>query len=198
MKAITILLVLALIGAAVGASFIYSGLYDIGADAPHWPAVSRAIETLRDRSVAARLADNAAAPDLHDSSLIAKGAEHYAAMCTGCHLAPGMEESELRAGLYPQPPKLAEQSGEDPAEQFWIIKHGLKLTAMPAWGQTHDDAAIWALVAFVQQLPGMTPQAYAAATGAHAEGESHHHHHGNEPGEQGTPKVEQMNHPQGR
>jgi len=80
-------------------------------------------------------------------------------MCTGCHLAPGMGDSEIRPGLYPQPPNLS-QEPVDPSEAFWVIKHGIKMSAMPAWGRTHDDATIWDMVAFVQQLPHLTPAQY--------------------------------------
>ena len=183
MKTITILVVLAIVGLAAGAVFIYSGVYNIGADEPHWPLVFKAIDTLRDRSVAAHSREIQQVPNLQDPKLIAEGAEHYSAMCTGCHLAPGMEDSEIRAGLYPKPPNFSESSDGTPAEQFWIIKHGVKLTAMAAWGRTHNDDAIWGLVAFVQQLPGMTPEAYAAATGRESGDAGHHHHHAEESAE---------------
>ena len=49
---------------------------------------------------------------------------------------------------------------------FWIIKHGIKMSAMPAWGKTLDDAAIWDLVAFVRKLPEMTPETYAQLSNA--------------------------------
>ena len=39
-----------------------------------------------------------------------------------------------------------------PAEQFWIIKHGVKMTGMPAWGVTHDDEMLWDVVALVRKL----------------------------------------------
>jgi mono/diheme cytochrome c family protein len=155
---------------AAGACFVISGSYDVGADVPHAPATFLLIEELREHSIARR-AGSIAVPPLDDPSLVAAGAEHYAAMCTGCHLAPGMEGSELRAGLYPQPPKLAASPAMPAAQQFWVIKHGIKLTAMPAWGTTHDDAAIWRLVAFLQQLPGMSEQRYRELTA-----NGHHHH----------------------
>jgi len=50
----------------------------------------------------------------------------------------------------------------DPRVVFWTIKHGIKMSAMPAWGFSHDDATIWSMVAFVQKLPGMTPAEYKA------------------------------------
>jgi hypothetical protein len=43
-----------------------------------------------------------------------------------------------------------------------VIKHGIKMSAMPAWGPSHDDATIWSMVAFLQKLPEMTPAQYKA------------------------------------
>ena len=57
-----------------------------------------------------------------------------------------------------------EHSGRAPAEQFWIIKHGIKFTAMPAWGKTHSDSEIWGLVAFLQKLPTLTSEQYRQMT----------------------------------
>jgi mono/diheme cytochrome c family protein len=158
-----------------GLGFVYSGIYDVAADSPHWPVTYRLLQSLRDRSIAVRARSEAAPPALDDPKLIAMGAEHYDEMCTGCHLAPGMEDSELRAGLYPKPPKLAQVGARrSPAERFWIIKHGVKMTAMPAWGTSHDDHAIWAMVAFVGKLPQLSPAAYRELVGS---GGDHDHEH---------------------
>ena len=91
--------------------------------------------------------------------MILKGAGQYAAMCASCHLAPGQATSELRQGLYPLPPDLTTEK-VDPRRAFWVIKHGVKMSAMPAWGTGHDDATLWSLVAFLQVLPGLTTQQY--------------------------------------
>lgn len=88
--------------------------------------------------------------DLKSSQRIAAGAGLYNEMCTGCHLGPGVERSELSQGLYPLAPELARGDDLTAAEQFWVIKHGVKLTAMPAWGKTHDDQLIWDMVAFIR------------------------------------------------
>jgi mono/diheme cytochrome c family protein len=146
--------------AVVAAAYVLLGFYDIGADAPHWKPTYAVLATLRDRSIQTR-AKNLAPPNLEDPQLILKGAGQYAAMCTGCHLAPGMRDSEIRSGLYPQPPNLAQQS-VDPKAAFWAIRHGIKISAMPAWGSGHDDATIWSMVAFLGKLPGMTPAEYRA------------------------------------
>jgi mono/diheme cytochrome c family protein len=175
MRFITTLLLAVIVLTLAGAAFVASGMYGIGADEPHWEITARAIDLLRNRSIETH-ARGIAVPDLQDPKRLAEGAEHYAAMCTGCHLAPGMDDSELRKGLYPKPPNFAQHAVGDPAQAFWIIKHGVKLTAMPAWGTSHDDDAIWGLVAFVRQLPHMTPEQYRQATGGAAEHEHHHHH----------------------
>jgi mono/diheme cytochrome c family protein len=140
------------------ALFVYSGRYNMGADAPHWAATLGLITTLRERSIAAHSAD-LQAPDLRDSALISQGAGHYAAMCVDCHLAPGVANSEIRPGLYPQPPDLANVRIA-PKIAFWAIKHGIKMSAMPAWGASHDDAAIWSMVAFLQKLPDLDAAQY--------------------------------------
>jgi hypothetical protein len=46
---------------------------------------------------------------------------------------------------------------------FWTIKHGIKMSAIPAWGKSHDDEAIWNMVAFVRKAPGMSAPDYRAS-----------------------------------
>jgi mono/diheme cytochrome c family protein len=154
---ITVAAVLIVLAVGAGA-FVFSGMYNIGADDHHTKPVFMALQTLRDRSIHQR-SKSLEMPDLKDPALVLKGAGQYTAMCTDCHLSPGMTDSEIRPGLYPQPPNLS-QVRIDPRDAFWAIKHGLKMTAMPAWGLSHDDATIWSLVAFVQRLPDMSPQEY--------------------------------------
>jgi mono/diheme cytochrome c family protein len=167
----------ALVAAVGGAAFLWSGHYDVGADTPHDPLVFRLLDSLRRRSIEAQSRD-IKVPDLESAAMIAEGAEHYSAMCTGCHLAPGMDDTEIRPGLYPQPPKLADVGSREPRETFWVIKHGIKMSGMPAWGTTHDDAAIWNMVAFVRKLPDISAEQYRAMTrDAAGDDEEHEHQH---------------------
>ncbi|MEJ6521838.1 cytochrome c [Shewanella bicestrii] len=151
---IALLIFLCLISAGV----IYSGLYNIGADAHHTKPVYEALKMLRQRSIEQH-AKGIQVPNLDDPALILKGAGQYAAMCTGCHLAPGKANSEIRPGLYPQPPNLSLHRVA-PNEAFWVIKHGIKMSAMPAWGVSHDDPTIWSMVAFLMKLPDLSPAQY--------------------------------------
>ncbi|HEX7054082.1 MAG TPA: cytochrome c [Burkholderiales bacterium] len=188
---LAILAVLALLVAAA-AGIAYSGAYNVAADEPHWRLTERLLALVRERSIEAR-AGRIDVPDLEDAKRIAEGAGHYAEMCQGCHLAPGMEDTELRKGLQPRPTDLTRER-VDPRRAFWIVKHGIKMTGMPAWGTTHDDETLWGVVAFLRKLPGMDEQRYrelVARAGPHSPmqhgepagktGHSHSHSHGAKP-----------------
>jgi mono/diheme cytochrome c family protein len=176
-----ILAALLALGAAAGL-YAWSGAYDVGADVPHWRATERFLAFARERAIA-RHAAGIAAPALDDEARIRRGAQHYAQMCASCHLTPGMRDTELRKGLYPLPPDLARQGVADPAAAFWTVKHGVKLTAMAAWGRSHDDAAIWDMVAFLRRLPALDEAGFEALAGSagndgHGGMDGHHHHVG--------------------
>ena len=149
------------IGAA-GLGFVYSGAYNFAADVPHTRLVYWLLDTARDRSVTARAQSVVVPGDLASPARIVAGAGLYGDMCSGCHLAPGMEKTEIAQGLYPAAPELAHGTDLTPAEEFWIIKHGIKMTGMAAWGKTHNDMLIWDMVAFLQKLPSLSPETYKA------------------------------------
>ena len=167
---------------AIIAAIVALGVYNVAADAPQNPLVVHFIGLVRERSIDVRAAA-VEVPPLDRPDMITDGASDYDEMCTGCHLAPGMAENEMRPGLDPKPPLLARGKPGDAKEQFWIVKHGIQMTAMPAWGRTHSDEEIWNIVAFLQRLPGLSPQTYRALV---AKGGGHHHH---EMGEAGHMKM---------
>jgi len=149
-----------------GGLFIESGFYDIGADDHHTKIVLSAIEQLRNRSIDVR-ADAVEVSAVEDPKRVAAGARRYAALCVGCHLAPGVTKSDIRPGLYPHPPNLAQEDIKDIRRAFWIVKHGIKMSAMPAWGKSLDDATIWDIVAFVRKMPEMTADTYQEIAQGH-------------------------------
>lgn len=178
---ITTLLVAGAVGSAAVLGTAYFGLVNVGADDPHLPAVHAFLAMARDRSIEVRARD-IEVPDLKDAALIKAGAGNYNAMCIGCHLAPGVEKTELSQALYPSPPDLTKVGvGDDPAAAFWTIKHGIKATGMPAWGKSMGDEYIWGIVAFLDQLPQMNSEQYkalVATSGGHQHGGSGHAEHG--------------------
>ena len=151
-----------LVAAAAGAAGVYLGVYDVAADVPHTRPVHWLLEVARDRAVAVRARGVSVPADLQDSARVTVGAGLYDDMCSSCHLAPGMQKTEISQGLNPNAPELNRPSDLTPAEQFWIIKHGIKMTGMPAWGRTHSDTLIWDMIAFLQKLPSLSPGQYTA------------------------------------
>ncbi|WP_404440646.1 c-type cytochrome [Stutzerimonas chloritidismutans] len=173
LKTLATLLLAALVLILIGAGVVYSGAVDVAADTPHSAPIRALLETARERSIAVR-ADDILVPDLSDAELIQSGAGNYDAMCAMCHLAPGVQSTELSNALNPAPPDLTDANRKhEPAHDFWTIKHGIKATGMPAWGQSMDDRYIWGLIALLEQLPALTPmdyQALVAASGGHQHG----------------------------
>ena len=163
LKVILTLIAVLLLGALGATLFVAAGFYNIGADDHHTKAVLALITQLRDRSIEARL--GSIQPQLAATpAMLKSGAEYYASLCVTCHLAPGVPKADLRTGLYPHPPNLAQEDIQESRRAFWVIKHGIKMSAMPAWGKTLDDAAIWDVVAFVRKMPSLTPEQYQELT----------------------------------
>lgn len=159
--------------AAVGLFVVYTGAYNVAATEEHASVTRWAFDTTFHNSVERR-ADGIVAPESVTSEMVAAGAESYKSMCEHCHAGPGVERSKWASGMRPRPPHLAEAAAKwEPEEVFWIVRHGVKMSGMPAFGPTHDDETLWGIVAFVKQLPALTPEQYAALGDATAQGGGH-------------------------
>ena len=171
MRIITSLFLAALVVAIAISALIYAGIYDVAATEPHWSVTTWLLETARVRSIKVYSAGIQVPPGLDDPAKVLIGVEHYAAHCAVCHGAPGVPKGDIARGLYPPPPDLAKTAPlYTTAQLFWIAKHGIKMTGMPAWSD-HSDDELWAIVAYLEKLPGMSEQDYArllAASMAHA------------------------------
>lgn len=175
------ILVAAIAAVASATALMFGGFVSVAADEPHHPVVFSLLDTARERSIERHSATITVPADLDDTERVRKGAGNYAAMCADCHLSPGVDESEIRLGLYPTPPNLAARAhGHDddegvlnPAEAFWVIKHGVKASGMPAWGRGGmTDEDIWNLVALLKAMPRMGLAEYRAWVSS-SEGHSH-------------------------
>jgi mono/diheme cytochrome c family protein len=154
---------------AAGVAFIYSGFYPVAATVPHNPVIAWVLDTTMENSVRYHATDLSPPFPIDDPQLIRQGAGLYHEDCQVCHGGPGVERSELAKGLLPEPPDLGKAADEwTPAELHWIVKHGIKMTGMPAWGPTHTDPELWALVAFIRRLDKFTPEQFKALGSAAA------------------------------
>lgn len=167
-----------------GFAFIYSGIYDVTARDEHSALSKWVLHTTMEKSVQARVSDLDVPANLASKEMIRKGARAYDQLCAACHLKPGQDNTLLRQGLNPTPPSLTEAGHFGPAEQFWVIKNGIKMTGMPAWGSTHADKDLWELTAFIRRLPSLSEDQYnrlvQSDSGLQAKADDGHaHDHGN-------------------
>lgn len=160
------LIVSAVVVVGSAATYIYSGMFDIAAIHPDNPAMAWVIHEVSDRAVAARVSENVAPEGFDKPERILAGAKLYAENCVVCHGGPGLAPSKISMGLNPQPPNLFRAGRDaDPAEQFWFIKNGIKMTAMPGFAASLKDDEIWSLAAFVKSASGISAQDFSSKTG---------------------------------
>lgn len=161
MRALGLAFLIIILFCAAGILYLYSGYYDISATRPHWSTTAWLIEQARERSVEFH-SKEIKPPDLKDPKLLRIGAEEYHEMCQLCHGAPGQKALGFTGGLYPKPPNLASREIQEmsDAEAFWIVKNGIKLTGMPAFGPGHNENTLWGIVSFWRRLPILSPEQY--------------------------------------
>jgi len=147
------------------AAFVWFGLYDVAATSRHTTPVAWFLHFVMRRSVAAN-APELKVPDLNDPALILRGGLYYPSGCAACHGAPGQLASPIAQQMTPTPPALyGAWQDFDPSQLFWIIRNGVKMTAMPGWPAPERLDEIWAMVAFVEHLRTLTTPDYRALVG---------------------------------
>ncbi|WP_458758474.1 c-type cytochrome [Afipia sp. TerB] len=141
--------------------FAWAGVFHVGASSGHWRVTNWALHTAMRVAVKAYAAVEVEPPESLPRQDVSVAASHFAPGCAVCHGAPGEQRSPALVAALPPPPDLAGKVGEwSDAELFWIVKHGIRYTGMPAWpAQTRDDE-VWAMVAFLRELPGMSVERY--------------------------------------
>lgn len=140
----------------------WSGVYNIAASRGHWAAVEWFLTFGMQSSVRTH-ALGIDPPPLDDSDLVALGAGHFHGGCAYCHGAPGMSRNPVALSMLPPPPELSTSMRPwRDRELFWIVKHGIKYTGMPAWTVQSRDDEVWSVVAFLRRMPGMQPDRYRA------------------------------------
>ncbi|GAP36164.1 di-heme cytochrome c (Class I) [Piscinibacter sakaiensis] len=150
--------------AGAGTAVVFGGLYDVSAVHQHLPLTYDLLKTAMRQAVRLR-ARGTEVPALDDPVLQARGLAHFRRHCVACHGAPGEAPEPFARGLTPLPSNLVDVARRrPPAELFWVAKHGLKMTGMPAWNARLADEDLWATVAFIVQLPRLSPADYRALT----------------------------------
>jgi cytochrome c553 len=150
---------LAVLGAA-GFLVAASGIVPIKASSGHWAITAWLLHFSMRRSVATHTL-GLKAPSLDDPNLVLQGAGHYETGCRPCHGGPDLQHPRIPQQMTPHPPYLPPRVSEwDADELFYIVKHGVKFTGMPAWPAQQRDDEVWAMVAFLRTLPELDAEGY--------------------------------------
>lgn len=137
-----------------------SGLIPVKASSGHWPITEWFLRFAMRRSVATHSLF-VKVPPLDDHALVLKGATHFDIGCRSCHGAPGERPPRMAQAMLPRPPELVPRiQASNPKRLFYVVKHGLKFTGMPAWPAPHRDDEVWAVVAFLLKLPSIDSAEY--------------------------------------
>lgn len=160
------LLLAAVLGAGAGFVVFRAGWYDIGASTQHLQPVYSLLEQGMHHSVRHH-AKTVLTPSLGAPAQVLRGAGLYRDHCVQCHGGPGTAPAPHGMSMQPVPGPLVDASGRwKPHELYWITRHGIKMSGMPAWEARLDEADTWAIVAFLVRLPGLDARAYRELTAA--------------------------------
>ncbi|MDX8518394.1 c-type cytochrome [Mesorhizobium dulcispinae] len=166
------------------AGYTYAGFYNVAASEQDVNVIRWLLETIRNNSIERHAGHNVSPGRLlDDPEMIRTGGHHYKEEgCVACHGGPGISRAEFAMNMQPQPPDLKRAATTlNDAELYWVLQNGIKMTGMPAFGPTHNQEELWAMVAFVRRLPQMSLSEYEKITEA-SEGGGHHQAEGKDHG----------------
>ncbi|MBT9369106.1 c-type cytochrome [Rhizobium sp. CSW-27] len=159
-----------LVAAAIAAPLLglvlaWSGLVGIGAASGHWPITDWFLHwSMRSSTRTAAL--GISVPPLDNPQMLPMAAGHFEQGCAMCHGSPAAPRSAVVFGMLPVPPDLKPRVPIwSDAELFQIVQHGVRFTGMPAWPSQQREDEVWAMVAFLRKLPGMTASEYRQLAG---------------------------------
>ena len=153
---------LLIVGVVGGLIFMYSGVFNVAASVEDSSVLNWALVTVRESSIMLHARDVIAPLDkmVADTD---NGFRLYRQECAMCHTPVGRSPKNMAVGFNPQAPRF--DSPDDvmsTKEVFWVTKHGIRFTGMPAWGPSLTDKEILDVTAFITNLSKMTAADYNA------------------------------------
>lgn len=148
------LAVIALVGATLASSFDLSALPDPGRFETSVADGAKNFLVHREARRSSIKETSLAQGDLDNAQNI------FGSECATCHGNDGRTPTDIGRGLYPRAPDLGSDEAQhwsDP-EMFWIIRNGIRLTGMPAFGNQLTDQETWGLVHYLRTLRASTPK----------------------------------------
>ncbi len=142
------------------AAVVASGIMPVKASSRHWAITDATLEFASTRSVQTN-SIGIEVPPLDEPGMLRLGAATYERNCAWCHGSPLQKYPAVPQAMLPTPPLLTTASiNWEPNELFYIAKHGIMFTGMPAWPTQARDDDIWPVVAFVREMGSMDAEVY--------------------------------------
>lgn len=144
---------------ALGLVFALMGFVSMSADNPPSKIETTLAGHAMDASIA-RAAPKMTNPVSADEANLAAGARLYRDHCTLCHGDPEHPKSPLADSLNPPAPQFMNDIPDKPEDQnFYILEHGIRWTAMPSWKIVLSEQQIWQTVTFLSHMHDLPPSA---------------------------------------
>ncbi len=138
----------------------WSGWYNIGATSQHLQPVYMVLNRGLHYSVRNH-AEDVVVPTIGTPAQVLRGAAVYRDNCLQCHGGPGVAPDPIGMAMQPIPGPLIDASTRwKPRELYWITKHGIKMSGMPAWEYHMSEADMWNVVSFLTVLPTLPPPVF--------------------------------------
>ncbi|MGE0799360.1 MAG: c-type cytochrome [Lautropia sp.] len=153
----------AAVAGAGATAYVWYGGYDVASLAQHTQPVHSLLAQAMKQSVRRRAHD--IEPPVERLAARERGAALYRQHCEDCHGGPGVAPVAAALSMQPLPGPLIDAARRwRPNELYWITRNGIKMSGMPAWAYRLPDLDLWAVVAFVESLPLLSPQDYRERT----------------------------------
>jgi thiosulfate dehydrogenase len=144
---------------ALGLLFALRGFVSMRADNPPSKIEATLAGHAVDASIA-RAASKVTNPLTADEANLVAGAHLYRDHCTLCHGDPAHPKSLLADSLNPPAPQFMNDMADMPENQnFYILQHGIRWTAMPSWKNVLTEQQVWQLVTFLSHMHDLPPAA---------------------------------------
>ncbi|EJE51751.1 cytochrome c2 [Acidovorax sp. CF316] len=159
------MLAVAVLAAAAGFATVYLGLYNVAASEQHFKPLYQLLETAMHQSVKLRARTGVDEPPPFDEAMVLRGAGCYRDQCLQCHGGPGVPQGDIGKSMQPLPGPLVDAARRWSArEMYWLTRHGIRMSGMPAWEHRMDEEELWSTVAFLQRLPDLDVAAFRQIT----------------------------------
>jgi mono/diheme cytochrome c family protein len=151
-------IIFTLVVIAVGGYFMLkNGMINIVADQTPSKLERHMAGTALDASVEKRAANLKNPLEPSDANIL-EGMHIYLQNCAECHGSPKEPDSALGGSFNPHAPQFMKRAPDMPDNQnFYITKHGVRLTGMPAWGKLYDDDKLWKVTTFLSHMNKLPP-----------------------------------------